>query len=94
MERLGDFCWKYYVQKAKQVGWKNCQLCNFDKTDVLFNIAVHLDTRIKNDRFMTLRKMISSIWNAYLRVLSKYPMGTQIVQTGKAFFPNNNYFIF
>ena len=38
--------------------------------------------------------MISSIWNAYLRVLSKYPMGTQIVQTGKAFFPNNNYFIF
>ena len=38
--------------------------------------------------------MISSIWNAYLRVLSKYPMGTQIVQTGKVFFPNNNYFIF
>ena len=64
------------------------------KTDVLFNIAVHLDIRIQNDRFMTFRKMISSIWNAYLRVLSKYPMGTQIVQTGKAFFPNNNYFIF
>eukprot|EP00093_Oithona_nana_P012083 12083.XXX_83810_82989_1 [CDS] Oithona nana genome sequencing. len=31
---------------------------------------------------MTLRIMIFSIWNAYLRVLSKYPMGTQIVQTG------------
>merc|ERR1711953_342762 len=72
------------------------------KTDVLFNIAVHLDIRIQNDRFMTFRKMISSIWNAYLRVLSKYPMGTQIVQTGshgpdmvyntrKSFWPSDNF---
>ena len=27
--------------------------------------------------------MVSYVWNAYLRVLSKYPMPTQIVQTGK-----------
>ena len=27
--------------------------------------------------------MVSYVWNAYLKVLSKYPMPTQIVQTGK-----------